>query len=154
MQFLASNAAMPARPPGCRQEGVRALWTGLGPNIARNAIVSASALASYDQVKQTLLKSGEKHFLYFWNVDACACVCRASAESASVGHGLSAPLLRKVRLWCRPGCCLHHPMGPWRSSAGGLVSCGFKRQQCHAWQRRCHGRASLNPGPDTNKSVT
>lgn len=39
-----------------RQEGLGALWTGLGPNIARNAIVNAAELASYDQVKQTVLK--------------------------------------------------------------------------------------------------
>ncbi|OMO90539.1 Mitochondrial brown fat uncoupling protein [Corchorus olitorius] len=39
-----------------RQEGFRALWTGLGPNIARNAIVNAAELASYDQVKQTIMK--------------------------------------------------------------------------------------------------
>ncbi|CAL5422663.1 unnamed protein product [Camellia sinensis] len=40
-------------PPG---EGLGALWTGLGPNRARNAIINAAELASYDQVKQTLLK--------------------------------------------------------------------------------------------------
>lgn len=34
------------------QEGIGALWTGLGPNIARNAIINAAELASYDQVKQ------------------------------------------------------------------------------------------------------
>ncbi|KAL9412753.1 hypothetical protein AB3S75_039107 [Citrus x aurantiifolia] len=39
-----------------RQEGLGALWTGLGPNIARNAIVNAAELASYDQVKETILK--------------------------------------------------------------------------------------------------
>ncbi|XP_019053252.1 PREDICTED: mitochondrial uncoupling protein 1-like isoform X2 [Nelumbo nucifera] len=38
-----------------RQEGLGALWTGLGPNIARNAIINAAELASYDQVKQTIL---------------------------------------------------------------------------------------------------
>ncbi|CAL8160678.1 unnamed protein product [Prunus armeniaca] len=38
-----------------RQEGVGALWTGLGPNVARNAIINAAELASYDQVKETLL---------------------------------------------------------------------------------------------------
>ncbi|XWS74051.1 hypothetical protein CRYUN_Cryun02cG0182400 [Craigia yunnanensis] len=38
------------------EEGLGALWTGLGPNIARNAIVNAAELASYDQVKQTILK--------------------------------------------------------------------------------------------------
>ncbi|KAI7842671.1 hypothetical protein COHA_003602 [Chlorella ohadii] len=41
-----------------RQEGVSALWTGLGPNIARNVAVSTSALASYDQIKETLIKMG------------------------------------------------------------------------------------------------
>jgi hypothetical protein len=40
----------------CHQEGVTKLWTGLGPNVARNAIINAAELASYDQVKQTLLK--------------------------------------------------------------------------------------------------
>ncbi|KAF7825579.1 mitochondrial uncoupling protein 1 [Senna tora] len=39
-----------------RQEGVGALWTGIGPNVARNAIINAAELASYDQVKQTILK--------------------------------------------------------------------------------------------------
>ncbi|KAM5552158.1 hypothetical protein ABKV19_026827, partial [Rosa sericea] len=39
-----------------RLEGVGDLWTGIGPNIARNAIINAAELASYDQVKQTLLK--------------------------------------------------------------------------------------------------
>lgn len=34
------------------QEGLTALWTGIGPNIARNAIINAAELASYDQVKQ------------------------------------------------------------------------------------------------------
>ncbi|KAK4412367.1 Mitochondrial uncoupling protein 2 [Sesamum alatum] len=38
------------------QEGVAALWTGLGPNIARNAIINAAELASYDHVKETILK--------------------------------------------------------------------------------------------------
>ena len=33
-----------------REEGVMGLWKGLGPNIARNAIINAAELASYDQV--------------------------------------------------------------------------------------------------------
>ncbi|CAD7703682.1 unnamed protein product [Ostreobium quekettii] len=41
-----------------RTEGVAALWTGLGPNVARNAIINAAELASYDQVKQSLLATG------------------------------------------------------------------------------------------------
>ncbi|KAL6653236.1 hypothetical protein ACP70R_012161 [Stipagrostis hirtigluma subsp. patula] len=41
-----------------RQEGILALWTGLGPNIARNAIINAAELASYDQFKQSGLGAG------------------------------------------------------------------------------------------------
>lgn len=40
------------------QEGLAGLWKGVGPNVARNAIINAAELASYDQVKETLLKSG------------------------------------------------------------------------------------------------
>jgi len=41
-----------------REEGVARLWTGLGPNVARNAIINAVELASYDEVKAGLLKLG------------------------------------------------------------------------------------------------
>jgi len=41
-----------------REEGMAGLWKGLGPNIARNAIINAAELASYDQIKQSLLASG------------------------------------------------------------------------------------------------
>lgn len=34
-----------------RQEGVRALWTGTTPNIARNSVVNAAELATYDTVR-------------------------------------------------------------------------------------------------------
>lgn len=50
------SGAMNAYSTIVKQEGVKALWTGLGPNVARNAIINAAELASYDQVKQTLLK--------------------------------------------------------------------------------------------------
>ncbi|CAA0842842.1 Mitochondrial uncoupling protein 1 [Striga hermonthica] len=50
------SGALSAYTTIVRQEGVTSLWTGLGPNIARNAIINAAELASYDQVKQTILK--------------------------------------------------------------------------------------------------
>ncbi|CAI5460868.1 unnamed protein product, partial [Closterium sp. Yama58-4] len=50
------SGALNAYATIARQEGVAALWTGVGPNIARNAIINAAELASYDQIKQTLLK--------------------------------------------------------------------------------------------------
>lgn len=42
----------------CREEGMAGLWKGLGPNIARNAIINAAELASYDQIKVSLLATG------------------------------------------------------------------------------------------------
>ncbi|KAH1222238.1 Thaumatin-like protein [Glycine max] len=39
-----------------RQEGVGALWTGIGPYIARNGIINVVELGSYDQVKQVKLR--------------------------------------------------------------------------------------------------
>lgn len=42
-------------PGVCREEGVLGLWKGLGPNIARNAIINAAELASYDQVRYCVL---------------------------------------------------------------------------------------------------
>eukprot|EP01024_Parvocaulis_polyphysoides_P021263 TRINITY_DN2006_c1_g2_i1.p1 TRINITY_DN2006_c1_g2~~TRINITY_DN2006_c1_g2_i1.p1 ORF type:complete len:297 (-),score=35.46 TRINITY_DN2006_c1_g2_i1:178-1068(-) len=41
-----------------REEGVARMWTGLGPNIARNAIINAAEMASYDQIKQSLMGTG------------------------------------------------------------------------------------------------
>ncbi|KAI3433585.1 hypothetical protein D9Q98_003396 [Chlorella vulgaris] len=40
-----------------RQEGIRALWTGTTPNIARNSVVNAAELATYDQIKEVLMHS-------------------------------------------------------------------------------------------------
>lgn len=50
------SGAMDAYFTIVKQEGVAALWTGIGPNIARNAIINAAELASYDHVKETVLK--------------------------------------------------------------------------------------------------
>ncbi|EFJ35536.1 hypothetical protein SELMODRAFT_80205 [Selaginella moellendorffii] len=52
------SGAMDAYGKIVKQEGFAKLWTGLGPNVARNAIINAAELASYDQVKQSLLKAG------------------------------------------------------------------------------------------------
>lgn len=37
-------------------EGVKGLWKGLGPNVARNAIVTACELVSYDLIKENILR--------------------------------------------------------------------------------------------------
>ncbi|KAJ8276657.1 hypothetical protein COCON_G00084090 [Conger conger] len=40
-----------------REEGIRGLWKGTGPNIARNAIVNCTELVTYDLIKDALLKA-------------------------------------------------------------------------------------------------
>eukprot|EP01016_Furgasonia_blochmanni_P056322 TRINITY_DN9583_c0_g1_i7.p1 TRINITY_DN9583_c0_g1~~TRINITY_DN9583_c0_g1_i7.p1 ORF type:complete len:335 (+),score=101.32 TRINITY_DN9583_c0_g1_i7:49-1005(+) len=38
-------------------EGIAGLWTGLVPNMARNAVINAAELATYDHTKQYILKN-------------------------------------------------------------------------------------------------
>ncbi|KAI3760533.1 hypothetical protein L1987_50928 [Smallanthus sonchifolius] len=45
-----------------KEDGLVALWTGLGPNIARNATVNAAELASYDHVKQVIVDTLDQSF--------------------------------------------------------------------------------------------
>jgi len=40
-----------------REEGIRGLWRGSGPNISRNAIVNCTELVTYDFIKDTLINS-------------------------------------------------------------------------------------------------
>ncbi|XP_072231230.1 dicarboxylate carrier UCP2-like [Leuresthes tenuis] len=40
-----------------KEEGIRGLWKGTGPNTARNAIVNCTELVTYDFIKDMLLKS-------------------------------------------------------------------------------------------------
>ncbi|NWY74597.1 UCP2 protein, partial [Erithacus rubecula] len=41
-----------------REEGVRGLWRGTMPNIARNAIINCGELVTYDLLKDALLRTG------------------------------------------------------------------------------------------------
>ncbi|CAN4128371.1 unnamed protein product [Withania somnifera] len=50
------NGAFDAYYTIVKQEGLAALWTGIVPNIARNAIINAAELASYDHLKEIILK--------------------------------------------------------------------------------------------------
>jgi len=38
-----------------KNEGIKGLWKGIGPNILRNAVVNAAELACYDTFKELLL---------------------------------------------------------------------------------------------------
>lgn len=41
-----------------KQDGLVGLWRGYAPNVLRNSLICAAELASYDQIKQYVLKSG------------------------------------------------------------------------------------------------
>jgi len=49
------NGSLNAYRTIARTEGIRGLWKGCLPNVARNAIVNAAELVSYDLVKETIL---------------------------------------------------------------------------------------------------
>jgi len=52
------NGAIDAYRKIVAQEGVGGLWTGYGPNLARNCVVNATELVAYDQAKEFFLKMG------------------------------------------------------------------------------------------------
>ena len=41
-----------------RTEGIRGLWTGVGPTVQRAAILTAAQIPSYDHTKHTILNAG------------------------------------------------------------------------------------------------
>jgi solute carrier family 25 uncoupling protein 8/9 len=43
-----------------KQEGLRGLWTGIGPAVMRNSIINATEMASYDTAKEALIGQGMK----------------------------------------------------------------------------------------------
>lgn len=81
-----------------RTEGVRALWTGLSPNIARCAIINAAELATYDQIKQTLLKTG----LFQDNV-FCHLACGVGAGFFAVTIGSPVDVIKSRMMGAAPG---------------------------------------------------
>ncbi|XP_059502740.1 mitochondrial uncoupling protein 2 [Stegostoma tigrinum] len=52
------NGTIEAYKTIAKEEGVRGLWKGTFPNIARNAIVNCTELVTYDLIKDLLLKNG------------------------------------------------------------------------------------------------
>jgi len=50
------NGALDAYSKIIKSEGVKGLWTGIGPNVLRNATINASELATYDEVKSLIVK--------------------------------------------------------------------------------------------------
>ncbi|XP_067841948.1 dicarboxylate carrier UCP2-like [Heptranchias perlo] len=52
------NGTMEAYKTIAKEEGIRGLWKGTLPNIARNAIVNCTELVTYDLIKDLLMKNG------------------------------------------------------------------------------------------------
>ncbi|XP_020365451.1 mitochondrial uncoupling protein 2 [Rhincodon typus] len=52
------NSTIEAYKTIAKEEGVRGLWKGTFPNIARNAIVNCTELVTYDLIKDLLMKNG------------------------------------------------------------------------------------------------
>ena len=50
------NGSMDCYSKIMKADGITGFWVGWGPNVARNAIINAAELASYDQFKQIALK--------------------------------------------------------------------------------------------------
>lgn len=73
------NGSMDAYGKIFREEGITAFWTGWGPNVVRNSVINAAELASYFQIKQTVLAYGLAddiwtHFVCGFLAGACAVV--------------------------------------------------------------------------------
>lgn len=62
IRFQASKTGSPSIMGAFRDivkaDGIKGLWRGLGPNIARNAVINTAELATYDQIKETIISRG------------------------------------------------------------------------------------------------
>ncbi|XP_021239829.1 mitochondrial uncoupling protein 3-like isoform X2 [Numida meleagris] len=69
-----------------REEGVRGLWRGTLPNIARNAIINCGELVTYDLIKDTLLRAQLMtdnvpcHFVAAFGAGFCATVVASPVD--------------------------------------------------------------------------
>ncbi|NXT53311.1 UCP3 protein, partial [Pluvianellus socialis] len=69
-----------------REEGVRGLWRGTLPNIARNAIVNCGELVTYDLIKEALLRAQLMtdnvpcHFVAAFGAGFCATVVASPVD--------------------------------------------------------------------------
>ncbi|NXH10197.1 UCP3 protein, partial [Bucco capensis] len=80
-----------------RDEGVRGLWRGTLPNIARNAIVNCGELVTYDLIKDTLLRaqlmtdSVPCHFVAAFGAGFCATVVASPVDVVKTRYMNASP---------------------------------------------------------------
>ncbi|KAK1883225.1 Mitochondrial uncoupling protein 2 [Dissostichus eleginoides] len=80
-----------------KEEGIRGLWKGTAPNIARNAIVNCTELVTYDYIKETLLKSTPLtdnlpcHFVSAFGAGLCTTVIASPVDVVKTRYMNSPP---------------------------------------------------------------
>uniref|UniRef100_A0A3P9LM56 Dicarboxylate carrier UCP2 n=1 Tax=Oryzias latipes TaxID=8090 RepID=A0A3P9LM56_ORYLA len=80
-----------------KEEGVRGLWKGTGPNIARSAIVNCTELVTYDFIKDMLLISTPLtdnlpcHFVSAFGAGLCTTVIASPVDVVKTRYMNSAP---------------------------------------------------------------
>ncbi|XP_067899535.1 dicarboxylate carrier UCP2-like isoform X2 [Heterodontus francisci] len=100
------NGTLQAYKSIAKEEGVRGLWKGTFPNIARNAIVNCSELVTYDLLKETILRNKlltddlPCHFLSAFGAGFCATVAASPVDVVKTRYMNSAPGQYKSALSC------------------------------------------------------
>lgn len=100
------------------KDGIVGLWRGYVPNVARNSTINAAELASYDQIKQTILRAG-----LMSDGVPCHLVCGASAGFIATVIGSPVDVVKTrmmstlngVRVYSSIGDCLRRSF-----EAGGI----------------------------------
>lgn len=91
------NGSMDCYRKTIAKDGVKGLWTGVGPNIMRNATINAAELAAYDQFKQIALQVGMPNNL------GTHIVCAFGAGIAAVMVGSPVDVLKTRIMNRKPG---------------------------------------------------
>ncbi|XP_069496237.1 putative mitochondrial transporter UCP3 [Ambystoma mexicanum] len=91
------NGTIDAYKTIAKEEGIRGLWKGTLPNIARNAIVNCAELVTYDVIKEALLKRHlltdnlPCHFVAAFGAGFCATVVASPVDVVKTRYMNSAP---------------------------------------------------------------
>ncbi|XP_050188604.1 mitochondrial uncoupling protein 3 isoform X3 [Myiozetetes cayanensis] len=89
-----------------REEGVRGLWRGTLPNIARNAIINCGELVTYDLLKDVLLRTQLMadnvpcHFVAAFGAGFCATVVASPVDVVKTRYMNSSPGQYRNALSC------------------------------------------------------
>ncbi|XP_069059927.1 dicarboxylate carrier UCP2-like [Pleurodeles waltl] len=91
------NGTVDAYKTIAKEEGIRGLWKGTLPNIARNAIVNCAELVTYDMIKEALLKNCLMtdnlpcHFVAAFGAGFCATVVASPVDVVKTRY-MNSPL--------------------------------------------------------------